>query len=127
LGIRYLGPIDGHDIFAPEKALRTAKGVGGPVIVHTVTRKGMLDQLIAKLQHQLARNVGAWHRRHRPTDGLQQVNEGFRAERRVLYRRPAKFIKCESRCHHVASQAENPKARCCKLNPSPQRDDVWEI
>jgi 1-deoxy-D-xylulose-5-phosphate synthase len=41
LGIRYLGPIDGHDIFALEKALRMAKGVDGPVIVHTVTRKGM--------------------------------------------------------------------------------------
>jgi 1-deoxy-D-xylulose-5-phosphate synthase len=41
LGIKYLGPIDGHDIFALEKALRMAKGVGGPVIVHTVTRKGM--------------------------------------------------------------------------------------
>jgi 1-deoxy-D-xylulose-5-phosphate synthase len=41
LGIRYLGPIDGHDILALEKALRMAKGVGGPVIVHTVTRKGM--------------------------------------------------------------------------------------
>ena len=41
LGIKYLGPIDGHDIFALEKALRMAKDVGGPVIVHTVTRKGM--------------------------------------------------------------------------------------
>ncbi len=41
LGIRYLGPIDGHDISALEKALRMAKGVDGPVIVHTVTRKGM--------------------------------------------------------------------------------------
>jgi 1-deoxy-D-xylulose-5-phosphate synthase len=41
LGIKYLGPIDGHDIFALDKALRMAKGVGGPVIVHTVTRKGM--------------------------------------------------------------------------------------
>ena len=41
LGIKYLGPIDGHDIFALEKALRMAKDFGGPVIVHTVTRKGM--------------------------------------------------------------------------------------
>jgi 1-deoxy-D-xylulose-5-phosphate synthase len=41
LGIKYLGPIDGHDISALEKALRMAKDVGGPVIVHTVTRKGM--------------------------------------------------------------------------------------
>lgn len=41
LGIKYLGPIDGHDIEALEKALRMAKQFGGPVIVHTVTRKGM--------------------------------------------------------------------------------------
>src|SRR6478672_2560549 len=41
LGIEYVGPIDGHDIAALEKALHAAKDVGGPVIVHTVTRKGM--------------------------------------------------------------------------------------
>ena len=41
LGIKNLGPIDGHDVFALEKALRMAKDIGGPVIVHTVTRKGM--------------------------------------------------------------------------------------
>lgn len=41
LGIKYLGPIDGHDIFALEQALLMAKGADGPVIVHTVTRKGM--------------------------------------------------------------------------------------
>jgi 1-deoxy-D-xylulose-5-phosphate synthase len=41
LGIKYLGPIDGHDIVALEKALRTAKDAGGPVVIHTVTRKGM--------------------------------------------------------------------------------------
>jgi 1-deoxy-D-xylulose-5-phosphate synthase len=41
LGIDYVGPIDGHDIAALEKALHAAKDVGGPVIVHTITRKGM--------------------------------------------------------------------------------------
>lgn len=40
LGIKYLGPIDGHDIAAVEAALHLAKDFGGPVIVHTVTRKG---------------------------------------------------------------------------------------
>ncbi|MEJ3743569.1 1-deoxy-D-xylulose-5-phosphate synthase [Actinomycetes bacterium KLBMP 9797] len=40
LGIKYVGPIDGHDIAAVESALRRAKGFGGPVIVHAVTRKG---------------------------------------------------------------------------------------
>ncbi|AOW94539.1 1-deoxy-D-xylulose-5-phosphate synthase [Rhodococcus sp. WMMA185] len=41
LGIKYLGPVDGHDEVALESALRRAKAFGGPVIVHAVTRKGM--------------------------------------------------------------------------------------
>ncbi|WP_207839159.1 1-deoxy-D-xylulose-5-phosphate synthase [Williamsia soli] len=41
LGIKYVGPVDGHDQEALESALRRAKSFGGPVIVHTVTRKGM--------------------------------------------------------------------------------------
>jgi 1-deoxy-D-xylulose-5-phosphate synthase len=40
LGIKYVGPVDGHDISAVESALRRAKRYGGPVIVHAVTRKG---------------------------------------------------------------------------------------
>jgi 1-deoxy-D-xylulose-5-phosphate synthase len=40
LGIKYVGPVNGHDIEAVESALRRAKGFGGPVIVHAVTRKG---------------------------------------------------------------------------------------
>jgi 1-deoxy-D-xylulose-5-phosphate synthase len=41
LGIDYLGPIDGHDILALERALRMATDADGPVIVHVVTQKGM--------------------------------------------------------------------------------------
>jgi 1-deoxy-D-xylulose-5-phosphate synthase len=40
LGIKYVGPVDGHDLAAVESALGRAKGFGGPVIVHAVTRKG---------------------------------------------------------------------------------------
>ncbi|MCW2641066.1 MAG: deoxyxylulose-5-phosphate synthase [Dactylosporangium sp.] len=40
LGIKYVGPVDGHDMAAMESALRRAKAYGGPVIVHAVTRKG---------------------------------------------------------------------------------------
>jgi 1-deoxy-D-xylulose-5-phosphate synthase len=40
LGIKYVGPVDGHDPAALESALRRAKGFGGPVIVHAVTTKG---------------------------------------------------------------------------------------
>ncbi|WP_033221202.1 1-deoxy-D-xylulose-5-phosphate synthase [Kitasatospora phosalacinea] len=40
LGLKYLGPIDGHDIAAVEQALRQARHFGGPVIVHCLTVKG---------------------------------------------------------------------------------------
>ena len=40
LGLKYLGPIDGHDEPAVEAALRRAKSFGGPVIVHVLTTKG---------------------------------------------------------------------------------------
>jgi 1-deoxy-D-xylulose-5-phosphate synthase len=40
LGIKYVGPIDGHDVAALEAALRRARGFGGPVVVHCLTRKG---------------------------------------------------------------------------------------
>ncbi|MFE7524464.1 1-deoxy-D-xylulose-5-phosphate synthase [Kitasatospora sp. NPDC057542] len=40
LGLKYLGPIDGHDLGAVEQALRQARNFGGPVIVHCLTVKG---------------------------------------------------------------------------------------
>ncbi|MDT3395500.1 1-deoxy-D-xylulose-5-phosphate synthase [Streptomyces sp. B1866] len=40
LGLKYVGPIDGHDVEALESALRRAKRFGGPVIVHCLTEKG---------------------------------------------------------------------------------------
>ncbi len=40
LGLKYVGPIDGHDIAAVESALRRAKRFHGPVLVHCLTEKG---------------------------------------------------------------------------------------
>ncbi|WP_225849373.1 1-deoxy-D-xylulose-5-phosphate synthase [Streptomyces sp. HPF1205] len=40
LGLKYVGPIDGHDIEAVESALQRAKRFRGPVIVHCITEKG---------------------------------------------------------------------------------------
>jgi 1-deoxy-D-xylulose-5-phosphate synthase len=40
LGLKYLGPVDGHDLVAMEKALHSARSFGGPVIVHAATEKG---------------------------------------------------------------------------------------
>jgi 1-deoxy-D-xylulose-5-phosphate synthase len=40
LGLKYVGPVDGHDIEAMEHALRRARAFGGPVLVHAITQKG---------------------------------------------------------------------------------------
>ena len=40
LGLKYIGPVDGHDVGAVERALRLARDFGGPVIVHCITEKG---------------------------------------------------------------------------------------
>jgi 1-deoxy-D-xylulose-5-phosphate synthase len=40
LGLKYVGPVDGHDLAAVESALVQARRFGGPVLVHCVTEKG---------------------------------------------------------------------------------------
>ena len=40
LGLKYVGPVDGHDEQAVEAALRKARSYGGPVLVHVITQKG---------------------------------------------------------------------------------------
>jgi 1-deoxy-D-xylulose-5-phosphate synthase len=40
LGLKYLGPIDGHDIAAMENALAHAREFGEPVLIHCITEKG---------------------------------------------------------------------------------------
>lgn len=40
LGLKYIGPIDGHDVSEVEHALRRAAAFDGPVIVHAITEKG---------------------------------------------------------------------------------------
>lgn len=41
LGIKYIGIIDGHDIDELTSAFEKAKNINGPVIIHTLTKKGM--------------------------------------------------------------------------------------
>lgn len=40
LGLKYVGPVDGHDVTAVEQALTRARDFGGPVLVHVITQKG---------------------------------------------------------------------------------------
>jgi 1-deoxy-D-xylulose-5-phosphate synthase len=41
LGLKYIGPVNGHDVGAVERALRQAARIERPVIVHCLTRKGL--------------------------------------------------------------------------------------
>ncbi|MDU1413487.1 MAG: 1-deoxy-D-xylulose-5-phosphate synthase [Clostridium sp.] len=40
MGIKYYGPIDGHNIKEMSKILKKAQQVNGPVLIHVVTKKG---------------------------------------------------------------------------------------
>ncbi len=40
LGVRYVGPVDGHDVLGVEHALRRACLFNGPIVVHVLTQKG---------------------------------------------------------------------------------------
>ncbi|MRH89562.1 1-deoxy-D-xylulose-5-phosphate synthase [Nocardia sp. SYP-A9097] len=59
LGLKYVGPVDGHDTVALEAALRRAKDFGGPVVVHVVTQKGRgfkpAEDHVADQMHSVSR------------------------------------------------------------------------
>ena len=40
MGITYLGPVDGHDIFSVMQAVNRAKVMDGPILIHVLTKKG---------------------------------------------------------------------------------------
>jgi 1-deoxy-D-xylulose-5-phosphate synthase len=58
LGLKYYGPIDGHDEQAMENALRAARDFGGPVIVHAVTVKGFGYQPAVDDENDCLHQVG---------------------------------------------------------------------
>lgn len=54
LGLKYIGPVDGHDREAMEHALTQAKRFGGPVLVHALTTKGQgYDIAVANVNDQM--------------------------------------------------------------------------
>jgi 1-deoxy-D-xylulose-5-phosphate synthase len=63
LGLKYLGPVDGHDEQAVEHALRRAREFGGPVLVHVITKKGfgypLAEENDEDCLHQVSPAAGA--------------------------------------------------------------------
>ncbi|MFF9767602.1 1-deoxy-D-xylulose-5-phosphate synthase [Streptomyces sp. NPDC053086] len=72
LGLKYVGPIDGHDIEALESALARAKRFGGPVIVHCLTEKGRGYQPALQDEADRFHAVGKIH----PDTGLPITSSG---------------------------------------------------
>ena len=58
LGLKYVGPIDGHDLVAMERALIQAKDFGEPVLVHVITEKGKGHQPAVEDQAEKFHAVG---------------------------------------------------------------------
>lgn len=52
MGIKYLGPIDGHDIKQLSKVLKLARQTDGPVIIHVITKKGKGYKFAEKEPHK---------------------------------------------------------------------------
>ncbi|MEV5464201.1 1-deoxy-D-xylulose-5-phosphate synthase [Streptomyces griseoincarnatus] len=72
LGLKYVGPIDGHDIEALESALARAKRFNGPVIVHCITEKGRGYQPALQDEADRFHAVGKIH----PDTGLPIATSG---------------------------------------------------
>ena len=60
MGIKYLGPIDGHDIKEVSKVLKLARNINGPVIIHVITKKGKGYKFAEKEPHKF-HSVGAFN------------------------------------------------------------------
>ncbi len=73
LGLKYVGPIDGHDLQALESALSRAKRFGGPVIVHCLTEKGRGYQPALQDEADRFHAVGKIH----PDTGLPIASSGL--------------------------------------------------
>ncbi|MDQ0993623.1 1-deoxy-D-xylulose-5-phosphate synthase [Streptomyces sp. V3I7] len=72
LGLKYVGPIDGHDLEALQSALTRAKRFGGPVIVHCLTEKGRGYQPALQDEADRFHAVGKIH----PDTGLPIASSG---------------------------------------------------
>ncbi|MBP0449945.1 1-deoxy-D-xylulose-5-phosphate synthase [Kitasatospora sp. RG8] len=72
LGLKYIGPIDGHDLTALESAFTKARGFGGPVIVHCLTEKGRGYHAAENNEEDRFHAVGVIH----PDTGLPVKSSG---------------------------------------------------
>ena len=80
LGLKYVGPVDGHDTAALEEAFERARCFGGPVLVHCVTRKGYGYQPALDDEADNLHGVGAFD----PASGRASAGVGGQSWTSVL-------------------------------------------
>ena len=120
LGMKYLGPVDGHDTAAMEAALRRAKAFGGPVIVHAVTVKGYGYQPAVDDEADRLHSVAPVTD---PVTGKPITPSAARLDRRARRgdgrdrRRPSRRRR-DHRRHAAAGRACSPSARPTPSAPS---------
>ena len=71
LGLTYLGPVDGHNLYELMEAMEAAKKIDGPVLIHAITKKGK-GYLSAELNPDRFHGVGCFN----PCTGLIEKSDG---------------------------------------------------
>ena len=124
LGLKYVGPVDGHDRTAMEQALAQAKKFNGPVIVHAITRKGFgydaAERHEADQFHQVGPfdlDTGEHHRQGPDLDRLLLRGDG-RPRRRAPGPRRASPPRCCTRSACTPSRPGTPSAPSTSASPS---------
>ena len=150
LGLKYVGPIDGHDIAAVERALQHAKQFRAPVLVHCVTRKGNGFKAaenheedhfhaVGKINATTGEAVGRCRRANldrRVLRGAAAAGQQRRAGRRDhrghgLSHGPASFCEGVSRsllrCRHRRAARRNVGGRSGDGRSAPGRRGVFDL
>jgi 1-deoxy-D-xylulose-5-phosphate synthase len=73
LGVRYVGPLDGHDIAGMEQAFRQAAANDGPIVVHVLTQKGRGYGPAEDDEEKCLHDAGAFDPATGPTESARAI------------------------------------------------------
>jgi 1-deoxy-D-xylulose-5-phosphate synthase len=75
LGVRYVGPLDGHDIAGMEQAFRQAAAFDGPIVVHVITQKGRGYKPAEDDEEKCLHDAGAFDPAVGPTASSRELKD----------------------------------------------------
>ena len=116
LGIKYTGPVDGHDITAIEFALTRAREYAEPVIVHVITEKGRGYTPAEEHGPDRFHAVGQIH----PETGLPVVAERF-GWTSVFAEEIVSLARCDDRIVGVTAAMQAPVGLQPMADAMPER------